>query len=116
MYKIKKEYKAIEIIQYLPVEFEGEMSISLASASQEELEHIYEVVGATKHIERIGEKPVNKITENVEEKAEDNEVIEFVNDEMTIKEIKAYADENEIVVECTRKNDIIDEVNSKMNA
>jgi len=56
MYKVKKEYIGKEVRHFLAKPFEGKNSIFLESASQEELEHLYNEVGLEKFIEKEEKK------------------------------------------------------------
>ena len=57
MYQIVKEFKEVHIECGLPQPFKGKNVIVLADANQEELKHIYEVVGNRTHVEKIAKKP-----------------------------------------------------------
>lgn len=52
MYKILKEFKGIRLDHSLSELFNGKSVINLNTASQEELKHVYEVVGNHTHIEK----------------------------------------------------------------
>lgn len=63
-YKIVKEFRKLKrITAHLPKSFNGKSTIDIITATEEELEHIYEVIGNHKHIEKTGaakESPYEK--------------------------------------------------------